>query len=183
VIAKPQRRRLGHVRPVPVRRAVSLTSLPPPDRSSPLVAEGDAETKAWERSAPWAASEAAQAPTTPRDGPRATISCKPLGGCSHGVSRVPRNRDCLDPHATVMMRLRSNSIGVSHPSWPCQRLRLCRISRYSNVALASSMRVFHFFGPAARPACVTRTPQSWSCRSSLRCCPSRLADRSPERVV
>ena len=37
------------------------------------------------------------------------------GGC--GVSRVPRSRDSLDSHATVMMRLRSNSIGVSHPSW------------------------------------------------------------------
>ena len=34
-----------------------------------------------------------------------------------GVSRVPRSRDSWDSHATVMMRLRSNSIGVSHPSW------------------------------------------------------------------
>ena len=34
-----------------------------------------------------------------------------------GVPRVPRSRDSLDSHATVMMRLRSNSIGVTHPSW------------------------------------------------------------------
>ena len=34
-----------------------------------------------------------------------------------GVSRVPRGRDSLDSHATVMMRLRSNSTGVSQPSW------------------------------------------------------------------
>ena len=34
-----------------------------------------------------------------------------------GLSRVPRSRDSLDSHATVMMRLRSNSSGESHPSW------------------------------------------------------------------
>ena len=34
-----------------------------------------------------------------------------------GLARVPRSRESLDSHATVMMRLRSNSIGESHPSW------------------------------------------------------------------
>ena len=34
-----------------------------------------------------------------------------------GLSRVPWCRDSLDSHATVMMRLRSKFIGVSHPSW------------------------------------------------------------------
>ena len=35
-----------------------------------------------------------------------------------------------------MMRLRSHSSGVSHPSWLWRRLRLCQISRYSKIALA-----------------------------------------------
>jgi len=34
-----------------------------------------------------------------------------------GLSRVPCSQDFLDSHATVMMRLRSNSIGLSQPSW------------------------------------------------------------------
>ena len=62
-----------------------------------------------------------------------------------GLSRLSRSRDCLDSHATVMMRLRSNSIGLSQPSWLWRRLRLCQISRYSKIALASSSRVFHVF--------------------------------------
>jgi hypothetical protein len=39
-----------------------------------------------------------------------------------------------------MMRLRSNSIGVSHPSWPWRRFRWCWISRYWKIASASSSR-------------------------------------------
>ena len=54
-----------------------------------------------------------------------------------------RSRDCLESHATVVIRLRSNSTGVSHPSWLCRRWRFCQISRYSKIALASSRRVFH----------------------------------------
>src|SRR5919107_3733292 len=36
----------------------------------------------------------------------------------------------------------SNSMGVSMPRRLCRRWRLCQISRYSKIALASSMRVF-----------------------------------------
>lgn len=45
--------------------------------------------------------------------------------------------------ATVVVCCSSNSTGVSHLSGPCQRCRLCQISRYSKIALANSIRVFH----------------------------------------
>ena len=47
-------------------------------------------------------------------------------------------------HAAVVSCCRaSNSTGVIMPSAECRRCRLCQISRYSKIALASSTRVFH----------------------------------------
>jgi hypothetical protein len=47
-------------------------------------------------------------------------------------------------HAAVVgCRRASNSMGLIMPSDECRRWRLCQISRYSKIAVASSTRVFH----------------------------------------
>lgn len=56
-------------------------------------------------------------PSTPAKGRTNPNMNRPGFGGDSGVSWVPRSRDSLDSHATVVMRLLSNSIGVSHPSW------------------------------------------------------------------
>ena len=77
-------------------------------------------------------------------GPRWVIVNRPGMSGDSGLPQVPWSRDSLDSQATVVMRSRSNCIGVGDLSWLCRLLRLCQIPRYSKIALASSRRVFHF---------------------------------------
>jgi hypothetical protein len=67
-----------------------------------------------------------------------TVNCPGIPGGS--AAPLVRGAGWLDSHATV--EVFSNSIGVSMPRLLWRRCRLWKISRYSKIALASSIRVF-----------------------------------------